>query len=231
MPCEACGLPVAAPLERCACGAPCFAWGAPPAGSLPCPRCGGALGYVELDASSLHVEQCARCLGSFIGTAEFGEALGRELAGEAVGLRRFVPLPPGKELPRQTLLETVRCPRCDAGMDRVRFAQRANLIVDVCPKHGLWLDAGEFVAVVNFARRRAQGDTSLGPGELADEKKWEEYERKGLENARGLGLAADAIAERQEQERAGRRRIMGADNSGGVNLLLVFDELVRRFPG
>jgi Zn-finger nucleic acid-binding protein len=114
------------------------------------------------------VEQCARCLGCFTGAAEFGELLTRDEAGSEVGLRRFVPLPPGKELPRQILLALVRCPRCGREMERARFAREATIIIDVCPAHGVWLDAGELVLVMNYVRNRTEGEVPPSPTEIAE---------------------------------------------------------------
>jgi Zn-finger nucleic acid-binding protein len=131
---------------------------------------------VQLDVSEVHVEQCSRCLGCFARTADFSELLEREVAGDAVGLRRFVPLARGRELPRQTLLALVSCPHCNRQMDRVRFADRASLIVDVCAKHGIWLDAGELVAVLDFVKQRAEGKVAPDPVEVAEEANEERFD-------------------------------------------------------
>src|SRR5580704_5311640 len=65
VPCSGCGRPVPAPREVCACGVACPAWTHGGDVHLACPRCGGtSLGRVALDVTTVHVEQCARCLGS-----------------------------------------------------------------------------------------------------------------------------------------------------------------------
>lgn len=172
VPCSTCGQAVVAPLDTCACGTPCTAWDDAGVDGLPCPRCRGSLFRVQLDISSVHVEQCSRCLGCFARTADFSELLERELEGEDRALRRFVPVAGGRELPRQTLLSPVACPHCEKEMDRARFAQRASIIVDVCPVHGIWLDAGELIAVLDFVKQRRAGDVAPGPIEREDEEKW-----------------------------------------------------------
>jgi Zn-finger nucleic acid-binding protein len=172
VPCGACGRPVDAPHTHCACGAPCIAWSKHPGDGLPCPRCQGPIWRVQLDVTAVHVEQCSRCLGCFARTGDFSELLAREEAGGEMALRRFVPVAAGRELPRQTLLAPVKCPHCRREMDRVRFAQRASLIVDVCPAHGMWLDAGELVAVLEFIKHRSEGEVAPGQAELEDEAKW-----------------------------------------------------------
>jgi Zn-finger nucleic acid-binding protein len=127
---------------------------------------------VQLDVSAVHVEQCSRCLGCFARATDFSELLDREEAGEHAALRRFVPVAEGRELPRQNLLAIVRCPHCEREMDRVRFAQRASLIVDVCATHGIWLDAGELAAVLEFVKQRSVGEVVPDQAEREDEAKW-----------------------------------------------------------
>jgi Zn-finger nucleic acid-binding protein len=205
VPCHACGQPVFEPADRCACGATSFAWNDPDERALGCPRCGGSLARKELDVATLHVGQCARCLGSFVRTRDFSELLDRATAGEAVGLRHFVPLAPGKELPQATLLAPAACPRCGREMDRVRFAQRASLVVDVCPTHGMWTDAGELVALVSFVNSRMAGPVAPGEAEREDEAKWNAISAARAAEERMVNLYAD-LAEahfRDRRERSG----------------------------
>jgi Zn-finger nucleic acid-binding protein len=48
-----------------------------------------------------------------------------------------------------------RCPECDAFMQRRNFRRRSGVIVDVCGRHGTWVDAGELERIAGFL---------LGPG-------------------------------------------------------------------
>lgn len=69
------------------------------------------------------------------------------------------------------------CPVCTARMNRVNFARSANVIVDVCKEHGIWFDAGEVHAVIDFvergglerARRREQQDRAQENAKLRAE--------------------------------------------------------------
>ena len=56
--------------------------------------------------------------------------------------------PPGG-IPRVKYLP---CPRCRQLMNRVNFAQRSGIIVDVCAGHGTWFDANELHRIVQFIR-------------------------------------------------------------------------------
>jgi Zn-finger nucleic acid-binding protein len=173
VPCASCGRPVAAPLERCTCGVPYNVWGTPDAEGIICPRCQGRLWRVQLDVTAVHVEQCSRCLGCFVRTEDYSELVAREEAGGADGLRRFVPVGPGRELPRQALLVMVHCPYCKKEMERIRFADRASLIVDICSAHGIWLDAGELAGLLDFVKERStKGFVEPGPIERTEEETW-----------------------------------------------------------
>jgi Zn-finger nucleic acid-binding protein len=212
VPCHACSKPVIEPAASCACGAPSLAWNEPDDRNMPCPRCHKALARMELDIASVRVEQCARCLGSFVRTRHFSELLDRETAGEAVGLHRFVPLAPGKELPQETLLAPAACPHCGREMDRVRFAQRASLVVDVCPTHGIWTDATELVSVVSFVKNRMTGEVPLGEAELADKEKWDRISARVAEEER----VVNELADRAEQHIRDRGNGEGGPGRWGV---------------
>jgi Zn-finger nucleic acid-binding protein len=191
----------------CACGVACSAWTGK-VGDLPCPRCGGAtLSRVALDVATIHVEQCARCLGSFVRTRDFSELLAREEAGEDVGLRHFVPLPPGRELPRQTRLALVGCPHCRKQMERVRFAGRASLLVDVCAAHGIWLDAGEVVSLVNFMKQRATGATPPDPVADEEDRMWAKVQDRMAAEAAIVGRHAQAAEDQMHRDHERRSRI------------------------
>lgn len=150
--CSACPNWIAAGETVCACGA--RSHGAAAHGALGCPRCHGTLRDLSLEGVHVTVHQCERCLGTFIEVPDWSELADRAALGERLPIGSFVPLAPDEELPRQTLLAAVECPACAASMERVTFGVRSRTVVDVCKLHGLWLDAGELVAVLAFVTYR-----------------------------------------------------------------------------
>ena len=57
---------------------------------------------------------------------------------------------------RATPPDTVRyipCPRCQRLMNRKNFAQSSGVVLDVCSKHGIWLDRGELVRLLGFVEK------------------------------------------------------------------------------
>jgi Zn-finger nucleic acid-binding protein len=160
----------------------------------------------------VHVEQCAHCHGCFARTEDFSELVRLEEAGQTVDLCPFVPLAPGRELPRQVLLDPVQCPHCRREMDRVRFAHRASIVVDVClAAHGIWLDAGELVAIVNFVKQRNEGKVTPDAAEIEDEQRWERLRAVHAEEAR----VVEAHVARMEERQVGAGTIALATAVGG----------------
>ena len=51
----------------------------------------------------------------------------------------------------------VPCPVCTRVMNRVNFAHRSAIIIDVCKQHGSWFDAGELPRVLAFVEEGGLG--------------------------------------------------------------------------
>jgi hypothetical protein len=169
IPCASCKAWVQAGADACPiCKAamPKAATGA----EMKCPRCPGALGVVELGSAGVRVHRCALCYGCFIEVHDVAGLEGSVENGDALAIDQLAP-PAGKTLPAQATLPMVSCPICKKGMDRARFDGRSVAVVDICTMHGLWLDAGETVTVLNYIRERLN-DGGTVP-ETAAEKKEE----------------------------------------------------------
>lgn len=150
--CTACGARIAAGENTCICGAPLL-----PAASnheMACPRCKSALEKSVLDENTI-AHRCPRCLGSFFDIQDWTVVIDRTVVGKPLPVGGFVPLPPGRELPSEKLMEGAACPRCREPMERITFATRSRVVVDVCANHGMWLDAGELVALCAFMKPAA----------------------------------------------------------------------------
>lgn len=115
----------------------------------PCPQCTGPFEREGEDAHS-----CARCHGTFFtprGVARL-VAEARAVIDEhapLTGIRAASAWPPSLD---PETVRYVRCPFCHERMNRGIFGKRSGIIVDVCPQHGTWFDAGEVERAVAFAR-------------------------------------------------------------------------------
>ena len=62
--------------------------------------------------------------------------------------------PPTSRIAQIDLAATVRCPTCGDEMERLEFAALSRVIIDVCPVHGVWLDAGELERAIDTMHPR-----------------------------------------------------------------------------
>ena len=149
--CPTCGAPAA--------GATCLHCGGPTAGgadlregtrALPCPRCEDGRSLSQVTVQGVGVDACGECGGVWL---EVGELERLCLAGPG-GLPGGVG--PASAAPvRRREVRYLPCPACGTRMTRRNHGRVSGVIVDVCPTHGTWLDAGELEAVRAFALRSA----------------------------------------------------------------------------
>lgn len=166
-------------------------------------------------------------MGCFIRTEDFGELLDEQEAGQKVQMA-FVPSD-GRALPRQALLALVHCPHCPREMDRARFDQRAELVVDVCPAHGIWLDAGELPMVLDYVRERASGHVAQSAAAREENARWDRVEQS-LANEARIVDAHVAKAEAKVARSSGEGAVVAATVIGGpwVGLFVALRNLHKR---
>ncbi|HET9932089.1 MAG TPA: zf-TFIIB domain-containing protein [Polyangiaceae bacterium] len=116
------------------------------ASELSCPACRNALAALTEAGGTLF--DCARCGGHFVEHALF-----RALIEQRASLAQSSTIAPARSA-LQTQKVTYRpCARCGALMHRKNFGGTSGVIVDVCPVHGIWFDAGELPEVLTFVER------------------------------------------------------------------------------
>lgn len=146
--CPACGSRIAAGEEKCRCGAPLMPNAARE--QMACPRCKSALERVPLDANTV-AHRCARCHGSFFDIKDWTVVINDAVSNKPLPLENFAAIP-DRALPISALAAGAACSRCRVPMERVTFAGRSRVVVDICASHGMWLDAGELDALCNFMK-------------------------------------------------------------------------------
>jgi Zn-finger nucleic acid-binding protein len=156
----------------------------------------------------MDVHECRACGGLWLDRAVF-EQLGssRERQGAVLGAL------PGADKAQVARLEPVQyrpCPACRQRMNRVNYAKRSGVVVDICKTHGIWFDKDELRRVLAFvAEGGLDRARELELEELKAAKRIAElpshphpsssYELRQQMNAQGhwlstvglLGLAAD----------------------------------------
>jgi Zn-finger nucleic acid-binding protein len=150
------------------------------AASFGCPRC-----KAELKARSygdLGVEECDACGGLFLAP----QTMDRLVAARDMPTNLRLHLPK-RALKGEAVVRYLFCPVCGKSMNRQAFGRISGVVVDVCKSHGVWFDAGELAAVIEFV------------------------ERGGLERERERQLA-----ELDERERRVREAEQSADRMDGL---------------
>lgn len=136
--------------------------------TVACPRCDAPSSRAPLVHRTLGnaaVWMCAHCRGCFVHRSDWDTLVSAICEGESIErLRAMVPPPPGAGPTTQQLFQAVACPMCGAPTERVTFAARSHVVIDVCAAHGIWFDAAELVSVLNFLRTRTErGDVPEPP--------------------------------------------------------------------
>ncbi|HEX9010947.1 MAG TPA: zf-TFIIB domain-containing protein [Holophagaceae bacterium] len=147
--CPACFALVPLSASHCpACGAAIRAREAGTPDGAPCPACTKPLGRAQV--GELAVQECLACGGLWLEREAFeGLAASREGQGAVLGAL------PG-QAPKAGSAEGLAavqyrpCPRCAQRMNRVNYAKRSGVVLDVCKDHGLWFDRDELRRVLVF---------------------------------------------------------------------------------
>ena len=112
----------------------------------PCPRCGIGLGSRHV--LDVVLDECASCTGVWVPAPLVPRLLDpRDLGHEVVAA--FEPGLPELE----TAVRYLRCPRCNAMMNRHLMVRGSSVIVDRCAPHGVWFDAHELRRLAELAAR------------------------------------------------------------------------------
>ncbi|HPM83878.1 MAG TPA: zinc ribbon domain-containing protein [Candidatus Anammoximicrobium sp.] len=116
--------------------------------SFCCPVCGPQwqLTSRAVRDTQMHVMECQKCGGFWIGLETFDRLLDREArqpqsAGPAGGPQELPPRSPYRP-----------CAVCGQLMVRRNFGRTSGVIVDICGSHGIWFDAQELARVLRWIR-------------------------------------------------------------------------------
>jgi Zn-finger nucleic acid-binding protein len=108
-----------------------------------CPRCHILLADVQVVTTPL--EECTRCGGLWIDVSNFEFICSNAEARQAAtGLL----IPPPVALDPHVVY--LKCPQCQTLMNRMNYASRSGIVINVCRGHGVWLDRNEMRQIVEF---------------------------------------------------------------------------------
>lgn len=112
----------------------------------PCPACAKPLSASQI--GGLGTQACLACGGLWLDRTVF-EQLGasRERQGAVLGA---LPAPSTPPAVVPAPVQYRPCPACGQRMNRVNYARRSGVVLDVCKAHGLWFDRDELRRLLGF---------------------------------------------------------------------------------
>lgn len=129
--------------------------------TLSCPVCGPdwQLTSRAVRETPMHVMECQKCGGFWIGLETFDQLLDREARQpQSAGPGRPSSFEPPPRSPYRP------CAVCGQLMVRRNFGRTSGVIVDMCGAHGIWFDAEELARVFRWIR---SGNLEAARGDLA----------------------------------------------------------------
>lgn len=116
-----------------------------------CPGCGAVM--VASVSEAVEIDTCAGCGGIWLDTGELAALTETSVAPPPAGASDGAV----RQVARSE--EEIRyreCARCGEIMTRRNFGTISGVVIDECPRHGVFLDAGELPAIENFLRAGGQ---------------------------------------------------------------------------
>jgi len=123
-----------------------------------CPDCEVQLQTVRVDtgAGLFAIERCERCYGLFFDVGEVQAFLEASvLPAFSVNLREIATINEERASFNRPI-RYIKCPECGVLMNRVNYGSMSGVVVDQCKEHGMWLDNGELVHLMEWKKTGGQ---------------------------------------------------------------------------
>ena len=170
-------------------------------GDKCCPVCTEkhALTHRQLRTGALL--ECTHCGGVWLDRQAFA-MLASEARDHARQSGAMNPRHPVQAIPPQAGPAYRRCVECDTVMQRKNYGRKSGVIVDVCPKHGIWFDLHELEGVLSWLRSGGvevpdPKPTPTTPTKLSHFASPPATDKSslGLENIDGIAVTAEIVGD------------------------------------
>ena len=128
-----------------------------------CPHCQVRLQTIRLTPDGAFViERCDTCFGLFFDPGELQAFLQTAVAqAYEINFKEIVNINL-ERANKARQFRYIKCPECGKIMNRINFGYRSGVVMDQCRQHGVWLDNGELIHLMEWKK---------AGGQLLDEKK------------------------------------------------------------
>ncbi|MEM8563533.1 MAG: zf-TFIIB domain-containing protein [Pseudomonadota bacterium] len=121
--------------------------------SLQCPKC--SHGMEEITYGEVTIDRCTNCRGIWFDTDEAHQL--KQLEGSEA-----LDVGDATEGWKWDSHADIDCPHCGKRLDKLADPQQKHIWYEVCPEHGMFMDAGEFKdfkeeSVLDFFRSLVKG--------------------------------------------------------------------------
>jgi len=139
-----------------------------------CPHCRIPLQTIHLTSDgAFTIERCETCFGLFFDPGEVQAFLQASTAQAfEINFKEIVNIN-SERADKNRQVRYIKCPECGKIMNRINFGYHSGVVMDQCRQHGVWLDNGELIHLMEWKK---------AGGQLLDEQKktrlFEEEQRK-----------------------------------------------------
>ena len=116
-----------------------------------CPHCQIPLQTIRPTPDSAFViERCEICFGLFFDPGEVQAFLEASVTKAfEVNFKQIVNVN-RERADKDRKVRYIKCPECGKFMNRVNFGYRSGVVMDQCKQHGVWLDNGELIHLMEW---------------------------------------------------------------------------------
>ena len=106
---------------------------------MECPKCESPMKEENIRTLQglVTIDQCTECKGFWFDTGE-AEKLKDTFRSD------FLDSGDPEQGKQMNTKRDIKCPRCDDMLEKVADPKQPHILLESCPKHGIFMDAGEF---------------------------------------------------------------------------------------
>jgi len=147
-----------------------------------CPHCQVLLQSIRLTPDgAFTIERCEICFGLFFDPGEVQAFLESSVdKAFVINFKEIVNINRDR-VAKDRQVRYIKCPECGKFMNRVNFGYRSGVIMDQCKQHGVWLDNGELIHLMEWKK---------AGGQLLDEQQKVERLKEEQRTARAAAAKA-----------------------------------------